>query len=237
MLRILRSMCFSILMSQVYFCISLDCGDWHVDIFWQGCVLKRILSRYEWQWFIILSLIVRPTVSVGPAQVHKRMYVYLNLSRRGMCAMDGSGKWPCLSLHSFRILFFVCGHEPGCPPLDEPALPKVMGSDPPDYGFPCCTWELDPFHFCFLFIYSVIHLWLRWVSIAARGLSLDEVGVLFSSCSGQASHCSGFSCCRAQALRCASSVAAALELSCPGGCEIFPDRGLNLCPLHRQVDS
>ena len=32
----------------------------------------------------------------------KRMCVYLNLSRRGMCAMDV----PCLSLHSFRILFF-----------------------------------------------------------------------------------------------------------------------------------
>ena len=123
------------------------------------------------------------------------------------------------------------------PTLDEPTLPKVMGNEPPDHGFPCCNWELDPFHLCFSFIYSVIHLWLRWVCIAARGLSLDEVGGLFSSCSGQASHCSGFSSCRAWALRCASSVAAALVLSCPGGCEIFPDHGLNPCPLHWQVDS
>ena len=152
----------------------------------------------------------------------------------------------CPFTHSefFFFYFFIfcglphiCGHEPGCPPLDELTLPKVMGNEPPDHGFPCCNWELDPFHLCFSFIYSVIHLWLRWVCIAARGLSLDEVGGLFSSCSGQASHCSGFSSCRARALRCASSVAAALVLSCPGGCEIFPDHGLNPCPLHWQVDS
>ena len=79
----------------------------------------------------------------------------------------------CPFTHSeffFFFKFFV-----GCPPLDEPALPKVMGDEPPDHGFPCCNWELDPFHFWFSFIYPVIHLWLRCVSIAARGLSLAEV--------------------------------------------------------------
>ena len=48
-----------------------------------------------------------------------------------------------------------------------------------------------------------------------------------SSCSVQASHCSSFSCCRAQALECVSSVAAACWLSCPEVYEILvPQAGI-----------
>ena len=52
-----------------------------------------------------------------------------------------------------------------------------------------------------------------------------------------ASHCRGFSCCRAWALGHTGSAVAVLGLSCPEACGIFLDQGSNLSPLHRQVDS
>ena len=76
----------------------------------------------------------------------------------------------------------------------------------------------------------------------------------FSSCSKrelltlgfgeQISHCSGFSCCRAQApgtqspvFRHTGSVVVVQGLSCSMVCGIFPEQGLNLCPLLQQADS
>ena len=72
---------------------------------------------------------------------------------------------------------------------------------------------------------------------------------LSSSCSGLASRCSSFFCCRAlsPAVR-ASGVAAPRlwgtgsvvvvhGLSCSVACGIFPDQGLNSCLLHWQADS
>ena len=68
-------------------------------------------------------------------------------------------------------------------------------------------------------------------------------------CCAQASHCSGFSCCRAQALGARASgvvahglwstgsVFVAHGLSCSVAHGIFPDQGSNLCPLHWQADS
>ena len=64
-----------------------------------------------------------------------------------------------------------------------------------------------------------------------------------------ASHCSGFSCCRAWALGGMGSVVAAPgpwstglivvvhRLSCPEAWGIFTDQGSNWCALHWQVDS
>ena len=53
---------------------------------------------------------------------------------------------------------------------------------------------------CFLFFSFFLYFWLCWIFIAC-GLSLVAVsGGLLSSCSAQASHCRGFSCCKAQAL-------------------------------------
>ena len=87
---------------------------------------------------------------------------------------------------------------------------------------------------------------------------------LYFSCDGRgplssgdvlASHCSGFSCCRAhrahrfqQLWHMRSGVAApglqsrgpivmVRGLSCSVACEIFPNQGMNLCLLHWQVDS
>ena len=52
----------------------------------------------------------------------------------------------------------------------------------------------------------------------------------------QASHCSGFSSCGARALGVRAPVVVAHGLSCAAACGIFPDQGLNPCPLHWQVD-
>ena len=58
-----------------------------------------------------------------------------------------------------------------------------------------------------LFIY-----WLYWVFIATWGPSIVEVREGCSSCCVQASHCSGFPCCRAQALGTQAPAAAARRL-------------------------
>lgn len=71
--------------------------------------------------------------------------------------------------------------------------------------------------------------WLRRLSgaVVSRGHSLSQ-------CS--ASRRSGFSHRRAQALGEQPSVLAAQGLSSSGACGIFPDQGLNRCPLHWQAD-
>ena len=97
--------------------------------------------------------------------------------------------------------------------------------------------------FCvFLKLIYVIYLFL-----AALGLCCCARA--FSSCGERASHCSGFSCCRARALgtRASGVVARGLwsagsevvvhGLSCSVACGIFPDKGSHLCPLHWQADS
>ena len=89
---------------------------------------------------------------------------------------------------------------------------------------------------------------LHWVFIAVQGL--------LPSCGVRASHCGGFSCCRAQALGCTASVVAAHGLSncdsqslehrlnsvahrfsCSKACGIFLYQVSNLCLLRWQVDS
>ena len=46
----------------------------------------------------------------------------------------------------------------------------------------------------------------------------------------------GISCCRAWVLQHADSLVVMHGLSCPAACGLFPDEGLNPCPLHCQVD-
>ena len=57
----------------------------------------------------------------------------------------------------------------------------------------------DVFTLLYLFIWF-LYFWLGWVFSATCGLSLVVGSRNYSSCSAQASHCSGFSYCRAQAL-------------------------------------
>ena len=75
---------------------------------------------------------------------------------------------------------------------------------------------LDFFKKLFIYLFR-----LRWVFVAAHGLLI----------------CGGFSCCGARALGARASVFAAHRLSCSAACGIFPDQGLNPCPLHWQADS
>ena len=58
-----------------------------------------------------------------------------------------------------------------------------------------------------LFIY--LFIWLCWVFVAGRGLSLVVASGAALRCGVQASHCGGFSCCGAQALGAQASVVVA----------------------------
>ena len=69
-----------------------------------------------------------------------------------------------------------------------------------------------------IFYYNCLFLcfWLHWIFVAAHGLSQLVAAELSSSCGGQASHCRGFSRCRAQALGTQASAVTALGLSSRG---------------------
>ena len=73
--------------------------------------------------------------------------------------------------------------------------------------------------------------WLCWVIVAARRLSKFAASMDYFSL-----QCSGFSL-RWLLLWSAGSAAVAHGLSCSTACGIHPEQGLNLCPLHWQMDS
>ena len=103
---------------------------------------------------------------------------------------------------------------------------------------------------CSLFFFLIkkfflFYLWLRWVFVALRELSLVAVSGGYSSlrCAGfslrrllllwnTCSRHAGFSSCGVRA-----SVVVAHRVSCSKACGIFSDQGSNLCPLHWQADS
>ena len=87
---------------------------------------------------------------------------------------------------------------------------------------------------CFIYLF---YFWLCWVFISVRGLSLVAASGGHSS-----SRCAGLSLSRPLLLqstgsRCAGSVVVAHRPNCSVACGIFPDQGLNPCPLHWQADS
>ena len=94
------------------------------------------------------------------------------------------------------------------------------------------------FHFFFFFFnLFIIYCWLCWVFVSVRGLSLVAASGGHSS-----SRCAGLSLSRPLLLRStgsrrAGSVVVAHGPSCSAACGIFPDQGLNPCPLHWQADS
>ena len=104
-----------------------------------------------------------------------------------------------------------------------------------------------------IFIYFNTFIYLLMFGCAGsslmQGTSLIVVRGATVHCSAQPSHCSGFSCCRAQALGVQAleaaacglwrvgSVVEAHRLNCSLVRGIFPDKELNPCPLHWQVDS
>ena len=89
----------------------------------------------------------------------------------------------------------------------------------------------------FFFLISLIYLWLCWVFVSVRGLSL-----VVASGGHSSSQCAGPSPSRPLLLRStgsrrAGSVIAAHGPSCSAACGIFPDQDSNPCPLHWQADS
>ena len=87
------------------------------------------------------------------------------------------------------------------------------------------------------FFNKFIYLFLTAVFIAVRRLSLVVVSGGYSLL-----WCAGFSfqwllLLRSTGSRCTGSVVVVHGLSCSAACGIFPDQGLNLCPLHWQADS
>ena len=89
----------------------------------------------------------------------------------------------------------------------------------------------------YIFLFNFIYLWLCWVFVSVRGLSLVAASEGHSS-----SRCAGLSLSRPPLLRstgsrCAGSVIVAHGPSCSAACGIFPDQRSNPCPLHWQADS
>ena len=72
------------------------------------------------------------------------------------------------------------------------------------------------FYKFYLLLLLLLFFWLHWVFVAARRLSLVVASRATLCCSARASHCSGFSCCRAQALGEQGSVVVAHRLSSCG---------------------
>ena len=127
------------------------------------------------------------------------------------------------------LLFFSFLHK------SSQAEVCIIRSKPDD-----CQLNVQYFNnLCIIFGYTGSSLLLLGFSLVAANLP----------CAAQASHCFGLSCCGAQALDIRASVVAtcglsscslqALEpmLSCSMACRLFPDQGLNPCPLHWQADS
>ena len=89
--------------------------------------------------------------------------------------------------------------------------------------------------FIYLFIY--LYLWVCWVFVSVRGLSL-----VVASGGHSSSRCAGLSLSRPLLLRSigsrrAGSVIVAHRPSRSVSCGIFPDQGSNPCPLHWRADS
>ena len=97
--------------------------------------------------------------------------------------------------------------------------------------------SVGTFFFFNKFIYLFTYFWLCWVFVYVCRLSLAAASGGHSS-----SRCTGFSLSWLLLLWStgstrAGSVAVAHGPSCSAACGIFPDQGLNPCPLHWQADS
>ena len=89
----------------------------------------------------------------------------------------------------------------------------------------------------FFFLILLIYLWLCWVFVSVRGLSLVAASGDHSS-----SRCAGLSLSRPLLLQSTGSRRAGSAIVAHGpsrsaACGIFPDQGSNPCPLHWQADS
>ena len=91
--------------------------------------------------------------------------------------------------------------------------------------------------FFFLIIYLFIYVWLCWVFVSVRGLSLFAVSGGHSSSRRAGPSLSRPLLLRSTGSRRAGSVVVAHGPSCSAARGIFPDQGSNPCPRHWQADS
>ena len=121
----------------------------------------------------------------------------------------------------------------------EPSLPMfpawLITNKP--LGLCFMTFLITSFFLKIILFHYFFYLWLCWVFISVRGLSL-----VVASGGHSSSRCADLSLLRPLLLRstgsrCAGSVTVAHGPSCSVACGIFPDQGSNPCPLHWQADS
>ena len=97
------------------------------------------------------------------------------------------------------------------------------------------------FYLLYLFLkvqaYLFIYFWLCWVFVSVRGLSLVVASWGHSSLQHAGLSLSRPLLLRSTGSRRAGSVIVAHGPSCSAACGIFPNQGLNPCPLHWQADS
>ena len=122
--------------------------------------------------------------------------------------------------------------RPGLEPVSPALAGRLSTTAPP--GKPHLYLFISFFLNFYLFIY---YLWLCWVFVSVRGLSL-----VVASGGHSSSRCAGLSLSRPLLLwstgsRRAGPVIVAHGPSCSAACGIFPDQGSNPCPLHWQEDS
>ena len=91
--------------------------------------------------------------------------------------------------------------------------------------------------FIYIFICFYIYFWLCWVFVSVQGLSLVAASGGHSSSRWTGLSLSWPLLLRSTGSRCAGSVVVAHGPSHSTARGIFPDQGLNPCPLHWQADS
>ena len=139
----------------------------------------------------------------------------------------------CLRSHRSMVA------EPGC---IQKSLPQRLCSELLSLLILRELLDLSPYIYFFflsffffnLFIY---YLWLCWVFVSVRGLSLVAASGGHSSSRRAGLSLSRPLLLRSTGSRCAGSVIVAHGLSCSAAYGIFPDQGSNPCPLHWQADS
>ena len=136
------------------------------------------------------------------------------------------------------------------PSTDQIPLVSQLGGI---QGHLCTNLHPFPFFFLFFFVFffNFIYLFLAVLGLCCYSGFFSSCGEwgLLSGCGARASHCAGFSCCRAQALgtwtsvvvahglKSTGSIVVVHGLSCSMACGIFPDQGWNPPLLHCQAES
>ena len=98
---------------------------------------------------------------------------------------------------------------------------------------PCMLLVFLRFNYSLIFVY----FWLHWVFVNVCGLSLAAASRATLPCLVQASHCGSLSCSTAWTPGCTDFSSCGSRASLLHSRRDLPRPGIDLCPLHGQVDS